>query len=148
MNARKPKGFSYSKRFLALFLLLFSLTFLGFGTVYYISPTGSDSNTGLGITDELAWLTITKANETLTAGDTVEILAGTYSTNDGNAVINPDNAGTSGNPITYTNYSTDTVYIRGQRYGALINVDYITIDGLHIEEASQAAAVMECGVSL
>jgi len=106
------------KRFLTLFLLLFSLTFLGFAAdTYYVKPTGSDSNTGLGTTDELAWETITKANTTLTAGDTVEIMAGTYSTNDGNAIINPDNDGTSGNPITYTNYSTDTVMYR-HRYFA------------------------------
>jgi len=77
MNARKPKGFSYSKRFLTLFLLLFSLTFLGFAAdTYYVSPTGNDSNDGLGTGDDHAWLTITKANETLTAGDTVEIMAG------------------------------------------------------------------------
>jgi len=132
------------KRFLTLFLLLFSLTFLGFAAdTYYVKPTGSDSNTGLGTTDELAWETITKANTTLTAGDTVEIMAGTYSTNDGNAIINPDNDGTSGNPITYTNYSTDTVILRGVIRGALLNKDYITIDGLTMGGVNQASAVME-----
>ena len=45
MNARKPKGFSYSKRFLVFFLLLFSLTFLGFAD---LEGFGSDSSFGFG----------------------------------------------------------------------------------------------------
>lgn len=134
---------------LLFFILVFTFLFgVPFATTYYVSPTGNDGNTGLGTGNDEAWLTITKANDTLTAGDTVEILAGTYSTNDGGRVIYPDNNGTPGNQITYTNYSTDTVYIRGQVILAVINKNYITLDGLRFEEASQAAATMYRGIEI
>ncbi|MBN1484358.1 MAG: hypothetical protein JXA37_06510, partial [Chloroflexia bacterium] len=45
------------------------------GTVYYVAPTGSDSNPG---TQDYPWQTIQKAADTLAAGDTVYIKAGIY----------------------------------------------------------------------
>jgi len=133
--------------FSCLLILSFVTVPVLLGTEYYVNGnTGNDNNNGQSVGS--AWKSITKANLTLTAGDTVYIMAGTYNTNDGNAVINPDNNGSAGNPITYMNYDNDVVYIRGQRYGALLNKNYITIDGLRLEESSQASAVMECGVSL
>ena len=65
---------------------------------YYVDGTnGSDSN--LGTTTQLAWKTIQKAADTLTAGQTVLVLPGTYA----EAVLTA-NAGTSGSPITYRGY--------------------------------------------
>ena len=58
------------------------------------------------------WCTITRANSVLQTGDTVRIRAGIYTTNDGNAIINPDNDGTPENHITYTNYDTEEVILR------------------------------------
>ncbi|MBE9484243.1 MAG: hypothetical protein IMY74_05325, partial [Bacteroidetes bacterium] len=94
---------------------------------YYVDqnhPSASDENTG---TIDLPWKTITKANQTLTAGDTVYIKAGTY-----NSYIDPDNSGTPSAPITYRNYETDTVTISGVSYAIYLNgSDYISIQGIN-----------------
>ena len=45
------------------------------GTTYYVSPSGSDTSPG---TETQPWQTIQKAADTLVAGDTVYIKAGTY----------------------------------------------------------------------
>jgi hypothetical protein len=64
---------------------------------YYVRTDGSDSNNGLTDSAGGAWLTIQKAADTLTAGQTVYIRAGTY--NERNIVI--ANNGSSGNPIVF-----------------------------------------------
>jgi hypothetical protein len=67
---------------------------------YYIKPDGDDGAAGTSV--DAAWETIGKANSTLVAGDTVEILFGTYF-----ETIDPANSGSSGNLITYKNYTGD-----------------------------------------
>jgi len=76
------------------------------GSSYYVSTTGSDAHDGSGADSAHAWLTINHAAQILTSGDTVYIEAGTYS-----GEIIPLNSGTSGSPITYTNYNNGAVII-------------------------------------
>jgi hypothetical protein len=74
---------------------------------YYVKPGGSDTNPG---TNELvAWQTIQKAADTMVAGDTVYIMAGTY-----NEKVTPQNSGSPGMYITYTAYPCTTPVIDGQ----------------------------------
>ena len=94
------------------------------------------------------WCTINKANTMLQAGDTVYIRQGIYSDNDGNAIINPDNSGSAGNPITYTNYQDEEVILRSitdsnLNRGALINKNYIMIDGLKFDNIDQSQSQMD-----
>jgi len=95
---------------------------------YYIdtnSPSASDSNPG---TETLPWKTITKANQTLAAGDTVYIKAGTYT----GQYISPANSGTAGLAITYSRYGTDIVTIRDSTQGVTLNgKSYINVDGIN-----------------
>ena len=108
-------------RFLLTLLVLF-LSIPSFAAEYYVSTTGSAGNPG---TLARPW-TLAKANTSLVAGDTVNIMAGTYTT----AYINPTSSGTPGNPITYTTNGTDVVTISGQTHGILLNgKSYITITG-------------------
>jgi len=94
---------------------------------YYIdtnNASASDSNPG---TEALPWKTITKANQTLVAGDTVYIKTGTYTT-----YIAPANSGKADNRITYRNYGTDIVTISGTAYVIRLNGnDYITVTGIN-----------------
>jgi len=102
------------------------------GTVYYVAPDGDDSNPG---TEAEPWQTIQKAADTLLAGDTVYIRAGTYSER-----VAPLNSGSAGQVITYAAYPGETAVIDGTgvvvpEYGGLFDLaerDYIRVSGLRV----------------
>ena len=105
-------------------------------TVYYVAPTGSDSDPG---TETRPWRTVQKGANTLTAGDTVYIKAGTYSER-----VDPVNSGSAGYFITYAAYPGDTVTIDGASISmpsyesGLFQVEdrsYIRVSGLRILNA-------------
>lgn len=110
-----------------------------------IGGTASDSNNG---TISYPWLTISKANSELTAGDTLYIRNGTYSNNATvqDNCISPANIGTSGNTINYSAYNSETVILSGKGLynstvvaRALIIIcgrDYINIDGITTQNPS------------
>ena len=117
-------------------VICFMLLFVGVGvasaTGYYVATWGSDSNPG---TEDLPWRTISKAADTLVAGDTVYIKEGTY-----NERVIPQNSGSPGNYITYTAYPGHTVTIDGTGISVypsglflIENKDYIKVSGLRIE---------------
>jgi hypothetical protein len=91
---------------ISMSLFLLPMRTLAVGSTYYVSATGSDSNDGLGVGNDHAWLTINHAAQVATAGSTVYIEAGTYS-----GEITPLNSGTAGNPITYEPYNGGAVII-------------------------------------
>jgi parallel beta-helix repeat protein len=72
---------------------------------YYVAPGGNDDNPG---TILYPWRTIQKAANTLLAGDTVYIRAGTYPER-----VVPQNSGSAGSDITYAAYPGETVTIDG-----------------------------------
>jgi len=124
-NARKPKGFSYSKRFLAFFLLLFSLTFLGFSTDYYVSNAGDDEATGLV---GFPWKTIAKVNgESFSAGD--QILFNKGDTWREQLII--PSSGSDGSVITIGAYGTGADPIIN---GADVEATWIQENGLYYAE--------------
>jgi hypothetical protein len=75
------------------------------GGVFYVAPTGDDANPG---TLAYPWQTIQKAAETLIAGDTVYIRAGTYPER-----VLPQNSGSVNAPITYSAYSEEIAILDG-----------------------------------
>ena len=97
-------------------LVIFSLVFFLFtpnisqAKTYYVDlnhPSASDTNPG---TLDLPWLTIQHAAETMVAGDTVYIKAGTYQER-----VVPQNSGSGDNYIVYAAYLGDTVTIDGEK---------------------------------
>ncbi|MBD2043464.1 right-handed parallel beta-helix repeat-containing protein [Microcoleus sp. FACHB-672] len=72
---------------------------------YYVSPAGSDENSG---TPEEPFQTIQKAATVAQAGDTVYIRAGTY-----REKITPANSGTADQPITFKPYKDEEVIVSG-----------------------------------
>jgi len=106
------------------------------GQTRYVAPTGSDSNPG---TEALPWRTIQKAADTLVAGDTVYIKAGTY-----HERVIAQNSGNASGAITYAAYPGATVTIDGS--GITLPVDqaglfevsnksHIRISGLRVINA-------------
>lgn len=143
-----------TKNYLASFgILICIISSAVFASDYYIdknNPIANDSNPG---TVAFPWRTITKANQTLVAGDTVYIKAGNYS-----ASIDPNNSGTSTNPITYRNYEAEDVTIQNSSYGINLNGnDYIIVQGinftgctrnLYIQNSANYNVIAYCSFSL
>ncbi|MCK4692589.1 MAG: right-handed parallel beta-helix repeat-containing protein [Anaerolineales bacterium] len=86
--------------------------------VYYVAPNGDDSNPGTQIQP---WMTIQKAADTMTAGDTTIILAGDYAER---VFINQ--SGVSGAPITFRAEGTVTMK------GFTVYADHISLIGFDI----------------
>ena len=123
-----------------LFLLFTIFLFLSLngsaqaGT-YYVAKTGDDANPG---SEAQPWLSIQKAADTLVAGDTVYIRAGTYKER-----VIPKNSGSAGNYITYAAYPGETVTIDGTgvdlpEWTGLFDITgkaYIKVSGLRVTNA-------------
>ncbi|MDY0042242.1 MAG: right-handed parallel beta-helix repeat-containing protein, partial [Desulforhabdus sp.] len=111
--------------------------------VYYVAPSGSDSNPG---TAALPWLTIQKAANTLVAGDTVYVKAGTYQER-----VIPKNSGAVGESITYAAYGNDNVTLDGSsvfvpRWAGLFEImdkSYIQVVGFKIKNSSYTGILVE-----
>ena len=115
------------RRIPALLAVTIALCSPSWATSFYVdtgNPSASDSNPG---TASLPWKTITKANQTLVAGDTVQIRAGTYSQG-----IAPSRTGTSASTITYAAYPGEHVVITGGVVGiALTDRNWIIVSGIN-----------------
>jgi hypothetical protein len=114
---------------------------LASATTYYVSTSGSNSNSGLSTSS--AWRNIQYAADHVTAGDTVQVLGGTYNETVNIAVSGSATAGY----ITFENYSGQTpavdgtgLAIPGNQFG-LFNIasqSYVIIKGFEIRNYSTA----------
>jgi len=97
---------------------------------YYVATNGNDNNNG---SISAPWVTIQKAADTVSAGDTVNVRAGTY-----NERVTLTTSGTSGNYITFQPYTGETVHIMGgtgQGYKFVgYGLSYIKIIGFKIHD--------------
>ncbi len=124
---------------LSIILVVINLNTLA-QTNYYVSTTGNNNNSGAA--PDQPWQTIQYAANNVTAGDTVNIIAGTY-----NEKIDINVSGTANNYITFRNYNTDNVVLSGislPAYEYLIKIenrDYIRISGLHFKDYQQPDAI-------
>ena len=90
-------------------ILVFSLCAKLQAADYYISPSGSDSNSGTS--PEQAWQTIERVNSTTFApGDSILFEGG--QTFDGSIAFDANDSGTAGNPVAISSYGTGkaTIY--------------------------------------
>jgi len=102
---------------------------------YYVAKNGSDSNPG---TEAKPWRSIDKAADTMEAGDTVYVMAGSYS---GFALTT---SGTANNMVNYLAYPEDTPVINGEIWfdkGA----SYNKIDGFILQNSSGGGIEMITG---
>ena len=108
--------------FSLVLISLLSFATLAQPTTYYVAKTGNDSDDG---SSGYPWLTVQKAADTLTAGQTCYIKAGTY-----NEHITIANSGSSGNFIVFENYQTDAVKISS--FNIPSGKNYVKIKGFEI----------------
>src|SRR5262249_840281 len=90
-------------------------------TTYYVSTTGSNNNDGLTTTS--AWRNIQYAANHVVAGDTVQVLGGTYN----EVVTIPASGSATAGYITFQNYASQDAIIDGTgltppAQGGLINI--------------------------
>jgi Right handed beta helix region len=133
------------------------------GTIYYVSPTGSDSAPGTSVAP---WRTIQKAADTLRAGQTAIVAAGKYGER-----VSVSHSGTSAAPITLQAANRAYVQLPGfdltgshwvlsgfdittrtngsQGYGIHVSgsASYDTIQNNYIHELCHEGIFMESGVS-
>lgn len=114
---------------------------------YYVSPDGSDFNSG---TEELPWKTIQKAAESAVPGSTVYIKAGTY-----HERIDVKVSGSSAEePVIFRNYQDDQVVIDGSDSAVsdqeelirISNQNFIRIIGLEIVNNTAEHSVAGIGI--
>jgi VCBS repeat-containing protein len=110
---------------------------LSSGNTYYVATTGSDTGTG---TSASPWKTIQKAANTVQAGDTVRIKAGTYSEQ-----VTVKTSGTSTNYITFTSDdAANKAIVTSSGSGGTIYIadkNYNRIQNLQIRNTGASAAV-------
>jgi hypothetical protein len=110
------------------------------GSTFYVSKSGSNSNSG---SYTAPWLTIQHAATTVTAGATVYIETGVY-----NESVNFPASGTASNPITFANYPGQTATIDGTGLSVtgtqglinIVNQSYITVNGFEIRNYTTSSA--------
>ena len=109
----------------------------GAGT-YYVSPAGSDSNSG---SSSAPFKTIQKAANIVNAGDTVIVENGTYTDTDGDgSVVHCTRGGTASAPVTFKAQNKWGAVVDGQNNatntGFDIVANYIQIEGFEIKGAA------------
>lgn len=100
---------------------------------FYVSTTGNDNNKG---TSSSPWRTVQKAANTLTAGQTVLVQAGTYSER-----VRVTRSGSSGSIITFQ--AQGTVVMQGFN----VQASYVKIDGFEIANTSGSSIFDRSGGS-
>jgi hypothetical protein len=115
----------------------------GTGATFYVATTGNDSSAG---TIGSPWKTIQHAANTVQAGDTVYVRAGTY--NESVTIAVSGSAATG--PVTFQSYTGETatvdgtgLSVAGSSVQGLFNVEdesYVTISGFVIQNYTTSSA--------
>ncbi len=123
--------------------LLLTVNATSSGSAFYVSPSGSDSNAG---TLSSPWRTIQHAADSVQAGDTVYVLAGTYNESVTIAVSGSSTAG----PVSFISSPFGAAIVdgtgltpSGSNTQGLFNIEdesYVTIQGFTIQNYTTSNA--------
>ena len=119
------------KPLLVLVLLFVSLT--TWATNYYVSPFGNNSSDGTS--RNTPFQTLQKGHDVAVGGDTVFVMAGTYSSST-TTLLKITQSGSANAYITYKAYAGQKpkIKISGNVWNAVtINGNYVVIDGIELE---------------
>ena len=104
------------------------VTFTSAYTIYYVDNTnGSCSDAAMGTTPATPFCTIGHAASIAAAGDTVQVLAGSY-----DETVNGANSGSAGLPITYTAAPGVSLTSTTSNAFRITSKSYIVVDGFTI----------------
>jgi hypothetical protein len=127
----------------ALFALLLLSAAPAFAATYYVDPNGNDSANG---TSAAPWKTIQHAADTMRAGDTADIRAGTY------AAFNITHGGTASARVIFHAESSVVINHPMSWGGAVFGINgsgmsYVTIEGFAVT-ASPSDQLWDYGIRL
>ncbi len=117
-------------------------------TSYYVSTSGSDSNSGTSTASP--FLTLQTAANATQPGDTVYVMAGTYTAPcQGCDVVEILQSGTASSPITYTAYSATRPVIdtSSSWQGFHIDASYITVEGFEIVGNARSVTISQANAA-
>lgn len=126
------KGAPTMVRFISAWLIMALTAASSCGSVYYVDqahPSASDANPG---GESLPWRTLTKAANTVTAGDTVTVKAGTYAEQ---ATLLAPHGGQPGQMVTFRASAGDRVIVDGggtRTFGFRLGVSYARVEGFEV----------------
>ncbi len=100
------------------------------GEIYYVSPTGSDENTG---SQNHPWATVEYAARKAKPGDTILVRGGTYQEGEVWLRAKFGHGGAPGKLLTIKAYPNEIPVFVNNRRPFIIACDYIRIEGLHFE---------------
>jgi len=120
---------------LSILILLFSSP--GFAATYYISPSGDNGNAGDSCTAGHPWLTFAYAASQMSAGDTLYLCDGTYTTSD-SGMLDDFVSGSDPNYTTYEAVNDGSAIIDGE-YAAkplvMSSKSWIKIKGIYFKDS-------------
>ncbi len=132
---------NYLRCQLVLAAVILTMSSPAFGQMnYFVSTTGNNGNSGTAI--DQAWQTIQYACDHASAGDIINVLAGTYYES-----INITTSGSPGNLLTLQNYNSDEVIVSGSNlpaYGYLLKIEnqsYLRIYGIKFSDYQALDAI-------
>ena len=127
-------------------LAVVSLTVSAYSATYYVSGTGSDSNSGLSVT--APFQTIQAAANLTVPGDTVYVMNGVYTTCAGCNLLDITRSGTAAAWISYLAYPGHQPRIYGGAAWNAIEIHggaaYIEISGFHVQGNLQNVTLAQC----
>jgi len=127
-------------------LALTAITVSAFGSTYYVSGSGSDSNSGLS--QSQAFLTIQTAANLTQPGDVVYVMNGIYATCTGCSVVDITRSGTADAWIAYRAYPGHRPLINAGTAWNAIEIHggaaYIEISGFKIQGNRQNVTLAQC----
>ncbi len=102
------------------------------GEMLYVSTNGTGN-----FCSQTSPCSLSTAASRATAGTTVILNGGNYTSSSYDPLLTPTNSGTAGNPITYIAASGQTPTLSGgQVVIDITNKSYIVIDGLHVRDSN------------
>jgi uncharacterized protein (TIGR03437 family) len=127
-------------------LILLALAVSAQGTTYYVSGSGSDSNSGLS--ESAAFQTIQAAANKTLPGDVVYVMNGVYTTCGGCVVLDITRSGTADAWIAYLAYPGHQPQINAGTAWNAIEVhggaSYIEISGFHLQGNRANVTLAQC----
>jgi parallel beta-helix repeat protein len=124
------KLISFGASIILLLITLGSVASINAGEIYYVSPTGSDGNSG---SQNNPWANVEYGARKAKPGDTIFVRGGTYQEGEVWLRAKFGHGGAQGKLLTIKAYPNEIPVFVNSKRPFIIECDYIRIEGLHFK---------------